>query len=290
MRLLMLVLLILGCSGKDKNIEDYKDDLGKINGVSRTWIERVGLSATVEPDWDKSVDDAGTFDGFLCFTGERKSQIAIDASQGSNGRMWRAPVQVNTEATYSRDAAVGQLACFLKTRNTGRLQAWVNYIESNGGRLCPELRNCEINSLSPLWSAFALTFEYLGLPLTPRLEKYKHNHLTMAAQVHATSGYATHILGMEVMIIQAAGKKKVTTSELLTKKQPENPFYRWLNGEDRKAAELVSQYCPRTRPSLRVDWIWQRDAPFDPNRSSGWDCVALTNLLLKGASSESFLE
>ena len=282
MRLLPIVLLatFFGCGKKDKNIEDYRPQLMEINVNSHNWASRNGLSATVEPDITGSVDDAGTFDGFLCFSGEGASARAIEASQGPDGRMWRAPAQVGT-GTYSRDAAVGQLACFLRTENRDALTKWVGYIESQGGRLCPSGEgDCEINFASPLWSCFAQVFKRLGLPLTPRLAKYQHNHLNMALTVPTTSGYRTHLLGMEVMILQAAGEAKIHTSALLVKQQPENPLYHWLNGEFQKSAELTARYCPRTRPGYRSDWIFQRDAPYDMNKSSGWDCIGMTNVLL----------
>ena len=284
MKFLWVFLLLLACNKKNQDIEDYRKDLMEINNNSRHWAKRIGLSATTEADIGGSVRDAGLFDGILCMSGEKESEKAILASQGPDGRFWRSPSHVGNveEHSYSRDMTVGTLGCLMHIGAKEQAMRWGEYIESQGNRVCPrDQGSCDLNIASPLWSVFAYSWEKLGLPLSNAMKTHKHNETALVFTVPTTKGYATHLIGVEVLILQKAGVKKTHTALALQKKEPENPFYAYLTGNWNRAAELTVRYCPKTRPAVRRDWIFQRDAPYDPNRSSGWECIAMTNFLLR---------
>jgi hypothetical protein len=281
MILITLTLLLFSCDTESKQtiIDDYMPQLQTINTTSRAWAEREGLSATTEPDWDRSVDDAGTFDGILCYSGEDDSRKAIEASQGHDGRMWRAPAHIGTSKHYSRDAATGQLACFIKTRNATQLGRWVRYLSANDWRLCPELSNCEMNSASPLWSIFYYALQREGLSIPRHIEERKDAHTLMLTSAQFAKGYQLHILALQASVLEYMGVSKSAVRETFARRYPENPFFQFVAGESRKSAELTVKYCPLSKPSVRSDWIWQRDEIIS-DKSSGWDCIAITNLLL----------
>jgi hypothetical protein len=281
MRVIFMFLLLMFSCNKDKSLGPHTPTLETINQVSRDWAERKGMSAMVEPGLSDSTRDALLFDGLLCFSGEQSSCAAVKASQDPSGRFWRSPENIGKEgdSAFSPDMALGPLLYFVKTRDTDAALAWLRYIESQGGRTCPEGQGtCKISAV--LWSVFYEVWRNLGLSVSSVMEKNRIAHESLTVIVPTTAGHATHLIGVEVLILQAIGVNKPHTAFALVNKQPENPFYRYLRGEVREAANWTVAWCPVSRPLYRFDWIFQRDAPYESHRSSGWDCIFMSNLLL----------
>lgn len=277
----LLALSFLSCQEKNKNIEPQRATLQQINKVSRTWATRVGMSATSEADIGKSVHDGTLFDGLLCFSGEEESCRAVKASQDDSGRFWRAPAWVGTEddRTFSRDMALGVLAYLFKTKDREAATKWIEFIERQGNRLCPI--GAGVCGITPvLWSVFYHVWTSIGLPPTNRMTLNKNTELVLAGLALPSRDYARHLIGVEAMLLQAAGNMKVHTAYALKTRSPDNPFYLWLYGEVAVSASVTLDKCPLVQPPSRRDWIWQRDDIL-PQRSGGWDCIFMTNLLLR---------
>src|SRR5688572_19190828 len=75
--------------------------------------------------------DMTLFSGLDCLAGETARCEDVRRAQGSDGRWWRSPEQVDSgrENSFSRDQTLGLLAYFLATNDkvgAERWLAWVN--------------------------------------------------------------------------------------------------------------------------------------------------------------------
>ena len=276
-----VIFLVLSC-GKDPVQDNQIEGLQRVQTHARTWAERVGLSATTEPDLEGSVRDSTLFDGLLCFSGEDASCEAVKAAQGEDGRFWRSASHVGDTTdreSFSRDMSLGVLAYLVKTKDTAAASKWIQYIDATG-RLCPEGDGSNCGMTVVTWSMFYHVWRYLGLTPTQKMEVNKNWQNTLAVISLPSSGFGKHLIGVEVLILEATGEEKVHTSFSLAALGENNPFYNYLYGDMQKAADLTIRWCPLSMPSQRRDWIWQRDSII-PEHSSGWDCIFMTNLLLR---------
>ncbi len=68
------------------------------------------------------VGDSVLFSAILCYSGESWACESVKRSQGSDGRMWRAPQRVErgVEPTFSRDHLLGVLLWMVTMKNNGR--------------------------------------------------------------------------------------------------------------------------------------------------------------------------
>jgi hypothetical protein len=278
---LAVLVLLIGCGNKNEELADYRPQLIERREATTAWLVRNGQSMTPEADIGGSAHDAALFDGLLCYAGIEESYEAIKASQDADGRFWRAPRWVGhiEESTFSRDMALGVLACILARRDTHMALRWQTYIESIGNRLCPPNQgHCSISPI--LWSVFYFVWKAIGLPPSGVMRGYHTAETTMAAIAATQKGFRLHLTAVEAMILESAGEEKTTTTHVIYDKRSDNPFYAWLDGRWHRSAELTLFHCPLFKPQVRRDWIWQRDI-MDGQRSSGWDCLFMTTLLLR---------
>lgn len=285
-------LLCIACGDKEPDVTPHTkgEVLRIINKNTRNWAVRVGISSTNDPDFDRSIGDSVIFDSLLCASGEPDSCESVRLSQGPQGMWWRAPVLIEqpygSGSITSRDVALGALLYLAKTRNREATAKWEDFIRSRGYRLCSnEDRNCDITP--PLWSIFFWVWDRVGLePMTiMRANKFTYRTLEGLARA-ANPDVALHLIGVEALILKELnvdGWGKITG--VLASRQPENPFYQYLNGNYAASADLVLAQCPMEQPPRRFYWRWERPYPVtDPQKqlsSGGWDCIFMTNMLLK---------
>lgn len=290
------VALIQGCSVIDDDkagekpppaqVASYRDRIVEIRDTSLTWAERRGGAAMNDPDHDASTGDALLFDGLLCFAGIGDSCQAVRDSQGPDGRFWRSPEWVGkpygSGSTFSRDMALGALAGILRMGDKPVAESWGSYVRNSNYRLCPDERNCKLAS-PIIWSTFRHVFDAVGAARFGAMWAAKGWHEGLAAQAKvAPVGYQLHLTGVHVLLLQAVGISKPTTSQILANRQPKNPFFAYLNGEISRSADLTIELCPLTRPTSRQMWQWEREIP-NPRpelQSGGWDCVFMASILL----------
>lgn len=289
---LIFLLLVVSCGeGAGQETPHSKSEMLRIiNRNTHNWAMRVGVSSTNDPDFSSSVGDSVLFDGLLCMSGDETSCESVRQSQGPQGMWWRAPTLIEqpygSGSITSRDVALGALAYLAYTRDREAAARWEDFIRSRGYHLCSEAeRNCDITP--PLWSVFFWVWDRVGLePMNlMRLHKFTYRTLEGLAGV-ADPDVALHLIGVEALILRSLdvdGSWKI--SSRLAGRQPENPFYQYLNGSYDRAADLVLEQCPMSQPERRFYWRWQRPYPLnDPEKelgSGGWDCIFMTNMLLK---------
>jgi hypothetical protein len=288
------IVLMSGCSVLEDSkagerpspSPSVRQELQVILTASEAWAERRHGASTNDPDEVASTGDSALFDGLLCFAGVEASCASVKASQTPDGRFWRSPEWVNREygsgSAFSRDMALGVLA-YIKAKNDKvTAELWGHYLRNNGYQLCPDERNCRLES-PMIWSTFRHVFDSVGAARFGAMWASEHGHQGLAAQARAVPvGYQLHLVGVHAMLLQSAGIRKPTTTSVLASRQPENPYFAWLNYEPDRAASLALKYCPTSQPSYRQMWQWERELPKPRPElgSGGWDCVFLSRLLL----------
>lgn len=289
--LVLFSLLCLTCGDDDPAATPHTkgEVLRIINQNSRAWAVRVGISSTNDPDFDSSVGDSVIFDGLLCMSGEQESCESVRQSQGPQGMWWRAPTLIEqpygSGSITSRDVALGALVYLAHTRDREAAARWEDFIRSRGYRLCSNGdRNCDITPV--LWSVFFWVWDRVGLePMTiMKANKFTYRSLDELAGL-AGAGVPQHLIGVEALILKnldVDGWGKI--SRVLVDKAPENPFFQYLNGNYAASADEVLKQCPMERKPMRALWRWERPYPHIhplPLSSGGWDCIFMTNMLLK---------
>ena len=289
------IALLTGCSvsqddeaGNRPNVTfpDARQKLTQMVDFSRTWAVRSHGAVTNDPDGDSSTGDSLLFDGLLCFAGEAASCEAVRRSQDAGGQFWRSPEWVGREygsgSTFSRDMSLGALAGILGTGDKPMAELWGHYVKNHDYRLCPDEANCKLNN-PIIWSTFRHVFDAVGAARFGIMWASEHGHEGLSLQAKgAPVGFQLHLTGVHVLLLQHVGIRKPTTSQILANRQPENPFFAYLNGETDRAIDLALRHCPASQPASRHLWMWEREIPHPrPDlQSGGWDCVFIGRLLL----------
>lgn len=100
-------------------------------------------------------------------------------------------------------------------------------------------------------------------------------------------GYSQHLVGAEIHLLRLLGADHpmlYQAASSLARKQPKNPYFRFLrDGPTVAARDLTLALCPANAaavPKLRDDWAWQRDDAAEAWKTSMmWDCVFMASLL-----------
>ncbi|MBM3381216.1 MAG: hypothetical protein FJY29_02130 [Betaproteobacteria bacterium] len=262
------------------NIFEMREDI-------RFWAPRCGVSASKQ---NCDIGDATLFNGLLCLSGEELSCEAVRRSQGSDGRMWRAEFRVASDAvnSFSRDMAMGVLAYLVATRDVELARRWMSWIEANGQRLCRESSDNRCEFTPGFWLLFREVWEYLGLPLNQPMRTAVVSDTLMALLQSQFSppGFELHLAGVNYLVRRGMKQTGATLDSLalaLVSRQPDNPFFAYLHeGATGRVIRQTLQWCPRTAPAMRVEWSFERNQQDNPwERSMGWECIMLTNFLIR---------
>jgi|GEM_PF-3988155 len=270
----------------------------------------------------KDFDDMTLFSGLSCASGELSRCMEVKKSQGSNGRWWRNPKNVDVPRTFafSRDATIGLLDYFLTLHETNPVAAkqqagaWLTWVQNNGNVICPtppissagvdDRCLLEFPDLG-LWALVGEVMEATGVqPQLPNQATMLAARATQLAILdadaigNASGGYTLHLVGLQVMELNRLrreyGRMSLPDPSSIAKRiasdQPNNPFFAYLyHGRSEYVAQKVLSECPAIMPPAAAppgggtpyDWAWQRaDANHTWNKSMGWDCIFMVNLLL----------
>ena len=252
--------------------------------------------------------DSVLFNALLCYAGDLRGCEAVAASQGPDGRWWRSPLHVGWEdprtgsdrqTSFSRDHALGVLLYLALTQDAQAAGRWLDWMDDHRGplgqlRVCPDpksVTDCDVTPnlyslMYKVWSAIP------GLEPTLEMTLFKNagdEAISLQAIAATSPGYQLHLHVVDVLIKRVTGQG-VTSSlaAAIVAKQPDNTFYRWLDGQDPQsiAADVLDRWCVFDSPDdYRVgeqnDWIWQRDTaePGLAERTLAWDCLFVADLL-----------
>lgn len=252
--------------------------------------------------------DSVLFDALLCYAGDPLGCASVAASQGPDGRWWRSPLHVGWEdprpgsdrqTSFSRDHALGVLLYLALTGDAQAAGRWLDWMDDHRGplgqlRVCPDpktVTDCDVTPnlyslMYKVWSAVP------GLAPTLEMTFFKNagdEAISLQAIAATPPGYQLHLQAVDVLIKRVTGQG-VTSSlaAAIVDKQPDNAFYRWLDGQDPQsiAADVLDRWCvfdssDDYRPGEQNDWIWQRDTaePGLAERTLAWDCLFMADLL-----------
>jgi hypothetical protein len=135
---------------------------------------------------------------------------------------------------------------------------------------------------------FREVWEYLGLPLNQQMRTAVVSDTVMALLQSQFSppGFELHLAAVNLLVRRSMQQRSTTLDSLaqaLVSRQPENPFFAYLkHGSSGRVLQQTLQWCPRTQPTMRVQWSFERNQDDSPwERSMGWECVMLANFLIR---------
>lgn len=297
--IVFLALMVLTSCGREDE-EDALDlpsvtveQLAALENMSssiRQWAPRCGaFKIACEEDSD---GDSMLWAGMLCASGEGSQCVAAMASIGSDGLVGRSPERLHssTENSSSRDMLLGALLAILTTKNQGKAEAIVSYIENHGHRICEDATDnrCNVYPAQHLavWGIMGKIWESIELTPTNHMKTADMgDDLAIQLQsVFSPPGYGLHLIAVELWLRRLTntwnGKMQNAANQLVSK-QPTNPFFEFVaRGKTERAAELTLKYCPKARPESANQWSWQRDESEQAwFRSMGHECIFMSNVL-----------
>jgi len=269
---------------------DQVSQLTAIRASTRAWAKTCSGGITC---FDDSDGDSAIFAGIACLSGEQSQCQAVAASQGSDGKLWRAPdrVNVDTSNSSSRDMLLGGLTYIVQTKNTTFATKLVNYIHSHGNTLCQDAddNRCQFTlpTYSEGWGTVGRIWQYIGVNRDADMlaGSLGENEILALESEFSPTGYQTHLPMVEMLIRQRVGVWTQTLANAAVKvasAQNKNPFYEYVaHGATTTAAQLTIDECGGVQPSNRWYWTWQEDDTKQRWSSrNGWDCIAMINFLI----------
>lgn len=231
--------------------------------------------------------DSMLWASLLLASGESSQADAIRACQDISGRMYRAPSLAGIEAknSFSRDMATGltlAAASDEKLRD-GAYKNWIEYTLENGCSACNEHDGRCLMTPGIYWWA-----HYLGIdvPFYYRWTAFLNRIYFLIAALVNPPGYQLHLVGVSLLVQKKLGQwgyleKKAAAR--LAKRQPSNPFFQFLAGNNLKAGTLLEDI----KMQLSIDgqgamhqWGWEReDAERAWKDSCGHDIIFMEMLL-----------
>ena len=320
MKLLLLLFVLMGCGSpqikteaqcifkgcpqrplipSDQITADQVDQLESLSIKIHSWAPTCQEGIACE---DGNDGDSLLWAGLLCSVGEQVQCDAIKASQSEDGRLWRAPSRVNnanipvnttSSNSFSRDMLLGFFQYLVSSKDIEAGNALVSYLDSHNSQLCPDATDNRCNLTLPqyeeIWGTMKYIWQYMGATPTTKMQRSTlgNDAILKTESVFAVNnGYTLHLVAVGLYLRQRLGIFNSTlqnAANIVLARQPDNPFYEYVaNGKTSRAAELVLQYCPTSKPSHAHQWSWQRDtAEAAWNSSMGWDCIFLIRLLTK---------
>ena len=251
--------------------------------------------------------DMTLFAGLLCAAGERSACEMVRLSQDEDGRFWRSPRRVGDNLgerhSFSRDMSLGAMLYLVTTHDARAARRWVEWIQDNracavespfGGcmvwgphRFCrdDDAGSCTVTPAS--WAMLGRVFDYLGIGRTPEmLAAGAIDTTTMLVEAaNAPVGFELHLVAVEVflkMLTGATPGDRARAAASIVARQPDNPFFVYLAGQDQAWWPRAQEICPKAgdAPSTNLSqWAWERatdDRAWE--ESMAWDCVFLARL------------
>lgn len=282
----VLLSSILACGHSPKPTKAVESQTARLL-ETRTAIQAWAPSITVTEEGDSVL-----FNGIQCLGDSitfAQSCTDVKASQDATGRVWRAPARVNNDSknSFSRDMALGFTAYLVATRDVEAASKWLSFIVASNYKLCPDADDSRCDFTPALWGTMGEAWTYLGLPLVDEMKAGMiGDDTTLYFQTDVSpAGYQLHLVAVHIYIRKAIGLNNDTISGVARKlvaKQPDNPFFQYLLGDEERATQLVLAQAPATKPEHAFQWSFQRATVDETWKNSyGQEYLFLIQLLLK---------
>lgn len=246
--------------------------------------------------------DVTLFSGLLCASGIDLGCEGVRAAQDSAGRFWRSPRRVGEtkENSFSRDMALGVLHYLITSEDSSAALSWLEWIDQNSVcqingpnecilrlyRFCSNDTDARCAITPGMWSLMRRVWEVLDLPLHEEMLRWSSfgESLLLSEAQNARLGYELHLKAVIAYLYQRMNLNLSFETELkrtLFERQQQNPFFRYLyEGVSQELIASVLDMCPKTQPSRRFQWAWERDIQEQAwLESMGWDCLFMGQVL-----------
>ena len=282
----LAALLLFSCGRKREETKPSDDTLAEIQLLreqTRTWANHCdGIPAFDDCD----TGDSMLWTGLSCLGGEEELCARVREFQSEDGRLWRSPQRKNNDNSnsFSRDMLLGFLAYLVQSHDRQMAERFLEYLRLNDNRMCPGDLRCVVTPAS--WGTMREVWLYIGLPPSPNMIAGNigdETTLLVEAQT-ASTGYPLHLVGVKLLLKQEMNiwnSKLQLSADILSKRQSKNPFFQYINGDRKLAANLLLKLAPSSKPARLHQWSWQRDTKEEAWKESfGWDVIFLSNLIL----------
>jgi len=215
-----------------------------------------------EPMWDSML-----WAGLMCASGDLSSANAIKDCQTLTGRMWRSPyLKTFMGNSFSRDMALGFMMYAAASGDDETFSRWVIYLATDDC-LCSDATDNRCAITAPIW----WQIDHVRLR---RKSPWYLNAYLLAAALTAKPGYQLHLIGCHLLLNwQIDGVKSKMIGNVLSRRQPRNPFFQWL-------ADKPVVLPPEPENSRCIQWAWEREDSEEAWKDSmGWDFQFMRNLM-----------
>jgi len=248
-------------------------------------IRGIGKGGIVEPGND---DNVLAYAGMLAISGEPIGLSTAKMCQDSTGRLWRSPARlgVDTVDSISRDQLIGFCAYLVASKDVDAANKFLTYLEGNKWKLANDATDNRETMTLPMYGLLGYVWKYLGLKRNWRMilcmgPMYYLGQLGSA--IFSPVSYQTELVSETVLVMRTMGRTNPINdiiAAILAKRDNQNAFYQYLNGNTDSAIDLALQQMPTSCPAEADIWS------FAPATSSnqypdcmGWDYIFLMNLI-----------
>lgn len=259
------------------------------------WAPRRTIGETQIPyvTEQKGDGDSCLWGGLLACVGHKTGTATVKFSY-SGGRFWRSPNRVNqdSENSFSRDQLMGLLAYASNDYNfySEYIVPYMQWLQHNKWKMCDStdgrgsLRGTTkamLYRLNKFYGTGVMPKRWVFWTWTDNFIRYINAHINKA-------GYRLHLIALSIFIDthlkgKAPSKLQRATIHQLVKRQPANPFYRWLHeGCTPTTLETVDNFISVYEPKGdKSTWTLQVDVFNNEwEDSMGWEWIFLLKVFL----------
>ena len=230
--------------------------------------------------------DSVLWNGLLCLTSSHpKACFYVRDSQDESGWIWRAPYRkgLDTINAFSRDMSLGFLAYVATTKDFPALHRWAQKVAAEKGKICASASDtrCELGQ----------ALRSLAVMIDPSVAKFFRGAQSQDlywAQINLQArlgpdGYPSHLNAIHLVILRKIGWPKAElqdAAKVLWDRQPENPLFAYLAGQEETAKRLMLEQAPLF--PVGDQWSFERAGSEKAWKNSmGWEFVFLYDLMRK---------
>jgi hypothetical protein len=274
--------------------QEQKLKLIELRKDIRSWAESCagGIACGTYPNGNRADGDAMLWAGFLCLSGESQQCAAISMSVTDEGGLCRNPDCDREKNSSSRDMFTGFMMYMARTANIPLGKRVYDYVVENNLQLCTDAVDNRCLMIHPTydagWNTWAKVWRFHGQEPLAEMKKGEviGGSITSMQAIFADTGYPRNLVVAQLLTHQYIGNWRIeyqAAADQLVEFQPANPVFRYVaQGPTKAVADIVLNKCPSEKPAANNDWAWQRDESEQAwNKSVGWDCIFMINLLLR---------
>lgn len=283
--LILILMLLFGCGSKSRDTNEVLSDVQRVELQQR--MESIQPWAQYCDGVSKdncSVGDSTLFNGLACISGDEQACSAALRSQGPTGQVYRHPsrVMIDKEDSSSRDMVLGFLLTITHKRDKAAAKRFQAYFEETG-KFCTDATDGRCNITEPMLGLMYHVWTFLDLKpsASMQLNRFILSSTLKASALTVPPGFQLHLVSVQAALLQETGQDAEYLTGTLISRQPENPWFQYLHGNYRLAAEQLLKKAPQLKPAERFQWSFERDTAEGAEKDSmGHEFLMLIRLLL----------